>query len=243
MIFDPAKYPFLDFEWKPTNESVYVIHAPFDQVVSSWRDWWSRLEATWDEQSFDSVARKDAPLRAQLAAFFGRLDPLQRSSPRKLLVEIGSEMTAYFSNGFSGTGQEAMSYMSGRLECDGYGFVCSISPGAGGASQRLQGITFQRESNDPKRRRWVGAVREGNLSWYDFGAPLAFEKIERYSAPRIPDRLTFDMLVDYGARLGVHPFDATTYLSSRSILMTRTDFETSVGSVSREEWRRMARYL
>lgn len=242
MIYDPAEYPFLDLRWAPTNAAVNVIQSPLPIVLQFWREWMKRLGRSWSEKRFEPVALSGGAVQEQLAAFFGRLDPLQVSSPRELFVEIGPTMTACFDNGFMGSDPSPFGYMAKSLGCDGYRFVCRVSQTPVRRTQRAQSMIFQRVSHSAVRQRWVGFIREGGLSWEDHGEPLPFERVDQYTSRRILDRLPFETLVEYGAHLGIHPFDAKTHLSGSSVLMTRTDISWDLRSVYRAEWQKTVRF-
>ena len=47
------------------------------------------------------------------------------------------------------------------------------------------------------------------------GRPYAFEDVSHYSARRIKERFTGDVLIDYLNRLGVRPFEESFYVVSK----------------------------
>lgn len=61
----------------------------------------------------------------------------------------------------------------------------------------------------------------GNWVFHQSGLPQPFEDTRRYSARRVRDRFTFEMLRDYLEAMGFHTFEEHFYLLQAAVLVEK----------------------
>jgi hypothetical protein len=159
-----------------------------------------------------------------------RLPPLTHIPLRTLLLATDSAWTAYFDNGPRGPDPtSALLNLCPRLGCRGLAVMCipdTLTGQPKGARGRWGGV--QLELFGPEERDFLNCVRAISVTHdgyrWEFGASgevQPFEKPEYYTARRIRDRFTAEMLEEYGAALGVRYFDPEFYLAEGLLLEVR----------------------
>lgn len=173
----------------------------------------------WQRTILHSV--KVTPLDLPLAAALRHLEPLDMGSQRVLFLSTKSPWSACFDNGAKGGNPSTfVGYLAEKLRCRGV--ACSSIPntltGADTAAKRgtWGAVTFTLFA--PERReflnieRSVSAINDvGGWEFNTVGSAQGFEQVERYSARRIAERFTAEMLEEYGRALGLELFDETFY--------------------------------
>ena len=171
----------------------------------------------WHKKNFRSVHTEsvDAPLAEALR----KLEPL--IEPRaELMLATDSRWTVYFGNGRRGGGAAFwLSYVCRVMSCRGIAVTCSPSTrltrdknvkGVQGAVQFTLVAAEERAFLNFERSIAVG----NDCGSWDFvanGAPLPFEQTAQYSAQRVADRFTPEMLEAYCGEYGIRLFDPTFY--------------------------------
>lgn len=146
-------------------------------------------------------------------AALSRLEPLTAPEvARRLVVECGGGWTALFDNFRTGSMPASiLPFVGTRL-----GVRClvatSIPHFKGGPPGAVQLFVYDGSLGPILQPvRVVEVVFETRWDFGQLGAALPFERLDAYQLPRKRDRLTHDMLVEYCAALGTHPFDASWY--------------------------------
>lgn len=158
------------------------------------------------------------------------LPPLTPISLRTLLLATDSTWTAYFDNHPRGPDPtSALLHLCPKLGCRGLAVTCipdTLTGKPKGAKGRWGGVQFQlygpEEGEFLNSVRAIFAINDG-YRW-EFGASgevQPFEKPEYYTARRIRDRFTAEMLEEYCAALGVRYFDPAFYLAEGLLLEVR----------------------
>jgi hypothetical protein len=159
-----------------------------------------------------------------------RLSPLTEIPLRTLLLATDSAWTAYFDNYVRGPQPiSALLHLCPSLGCRGLAVTCIPDTLAGqpkGAKGRWGGVQFEFFGPELRQQfnyiRAIFAINDG-YRW-EFGASgevQPFEKPEYYTARRIRDRFTAEMLEEYCAALGVRYFDPEFYLAEGLLLEVR----------------------
>lgn len=160
------------------------------------------------------------------------LQPLTIGShPRLLLTSTTTpDWTALFDAHARGQGvAQDVSIMAGKLKVRGYYVGCSLTSSV--ATNSLGGRHFRVLGPE----QLLGEIRSIDLiennpgKWYfEVGGEVQpYENLDAYSNRRRTQRLTDDMLLDYIAAVGLHPWDENFY-TTPSYLITNTGptFET-----------------
>jgi hypothetical protein len=171
----------------------------------------------WNQRNFPQLRTESvhAPFHEALR----KLEPLVE--PRaQLLLSTESEWTAYFGNHRRGdTCGFAVSYICKEMGCRGIAVSCipdtivKVEKGTKGVNGSTAFLLIA-----PEKREFLNfergiSVTDDCGSW-DFrstGPPQPFEQVSRYSASRIIDRLTPEMVEQYCATFGIRLFDPEFY--------------------------------
>lgn len=154
------------------------------------------------------------------------LEPLtQPVRPRELLVEVGSDWTAYFEcSAAMPDASSPTSYLARRLGCDAVAVMTlphTIGrPGvARGRYGSVQFALFGPDRGEVSNHvRSVVASFDTRWLFLESGQIQPFEEPEAYTARRVRDRFTSDMLGRYCERLGIPVFDPDAY-GPRAVLV------------------------
>lgn len=159
-------------------------------------------------------------LRGTLESILRNLLPLTTVEARRFLfVPAKNGWTAFFDNGHRGTNPS--SYVSKILNCRAvrmtlvpHSFKTS-SKGEGGRSGATVFALFDPGSGQPYDLvRSVSVINDGGEWAFDcHGETQAFEHSAAYSAKRIRDRFTPQLLAEYLSALGIFAFDENFYES------------------------------
>ena len=200
----------LSDRFAPTTSNIGFLGAPLERAAEELVAW---------EKEFSKKV-KATPLQGGLEELLPHLEPLTEAvRPRELVVSTAGEWTAYFDCGALGTdATSAISYMCSRIGCHGLGVSCV--PNTAGTQLetpgRYGGVTF--ELFAPHETRWGNTLRGisvtnefGKWHFVNFGQVQDFERTEAYSARRVRDRFTSEMLAEYCEALGIRLFDPSFY--------------------------------
>ena len=201
----------------PLTYSIGFLNAPITDVASALTQFLTRVGK-------NGKAHK---LSGTLEDNLLHLQPLTVGNhPRVLLTSTTAPgWTALFDAQVRGQGvaQDA-SILAGKLRVRGY-YVASVLPSSV-ATKSLGGNQFK--VLGPETR--LGTIRSIDLietnpgRWYfeTIGEPQPYENLDAYKNRRRTQRLTDDMLLDYTAAVGLHPWDETFY-TNPSYLITNTE--------------------
>jgi hypothetical protein len=186
----------------PLGWSVGYVEADLSSVVEAFSSWMKELRRR------ARVTQLDGPLVDQLAT----LEPLEAPWTRELLVGTTGAWTAHFSNSIGGGDSwPRVSYLAGQLETR-WVVATHIPP---------------RQYSLPATQLWLGGpsgdslgyvrtiaagVFDGGRWTFDtWGAIQPWEDVDTYSAPRIQDRFTRELLLRYLHALGIEADDPSFY--------------------------------
>jgi hypothetical protein len=210
-----TKY-LLDNRLAPLTFSWGFVESPLPAVADFVR--------SWHQRNFRHVHTES--VHATIEDALRKLEPLVE--PRaELLLSTESGWTAYFGNGRRGGGASAaVGYICRELGCRGVA-VSSIPNTLVNEKKDTKGIygavTFVLLAPDKREflnyERAIAALNDGG-SWAfrSTGELLPFEQVSRYSAKRIVDRLTSEMLEEYCASFGIRLFDPAFYGPSGTLI-------------------------
>ena len=188
----------------PIAWGVGYLARPYDDVRTALRDWLDELErrARWTELAGDTLVDK-----------LFRLAPIQAPWTRHLLVRTAGGWTACFDNWLLGGDQASwVGYLSRRLDCEAV--IAAHIPIGQYPYPATQFELLGPRGKPPLRYlRTIsaGIFDEGRWRFDVSGEPQPFEQTERYTARRIRDRFTRDMLVRYLAALGIGADESSFY--------------------------------
>lgn len=186
-------------KWHPVTHDFGLIHAPIEQMLSTFR----ALHASIGME----YVRTD--ITSSLANAFESLLPLANSKMRRLFVQTHSEWVACFQNGIQGSDPfPAMSTLSVQMGVLAMR-VCSTPNGARYPATMWEVYAPESLGGQPPLgyRRSIAAANDGG-HWVfdDSGERFPFEQVQRYSEKRKRDRFTRDMLQEYLRHFGVELF-------------------------------------
>jgi len=200
----------LDLEHKPKTQTFGLIARDLQQVQTAFRRW-ARIGG---EVEF-------RPVEGTLSEMLAQLGPSGGPLTARLFVEA-DQWTAIFDNS-SGGG-------------DPSGVLGNLA-----LRDAFRGVLVAHQPEDPPDGAWghyafhiydrageLGFLRtlsaikdEGGWEWDEFGEQQPFEQPEFYQRRRIRDRLPLELLIEYCAAMGAHPFDVSWY-GSRGLIVTTT---------------------
>ena len=194
----------LNEQFAPITSSVGFIGRPLDEVAAEMIAWRQRLHEKVHHVTLDG----------SLVDLLGRLEPLVVGSrPRQLLVSIGEQWTAYFDcGGHAGTDSASVvPVMAKFLDC----FTIATDDSPHVPKLRFGSVAFSLFGpTEPKRHNHIRTVQAAFDTRWVFiaeGELQPFEEPEHYTARRIRDRFTSEMLERYCQAMGVDIFNANAY--------------------------------
>lgn len=195
----------LNDDFAPATSEVGFIKAPLDRVATAALDWRLSLAADTSTVGHDS-------LDGDLPVLLNRLAPLSVARhARELFVATDSQWTAYFDSGHRGTDSAAPSHLARALGVQFVWVSCvpHVPERYGSVQLWIEGP----EGAGPLRTiRSIAAVNDGGRwTWTAVGELQSFESPEHYSARRIRDRFTPELLDTYCVALGIRYFDPSFY--------------------------------
>ena len=213
-----TKY-LLDNRLAPLTFSVGFIEKPLPEVADFVRRWLTGHFADPEIRRTFPPLRTE-PVNAALEDALRKLEPLVE--PRAhLLLSTESGWTAFFSNGRHGHSGAGFgeSWTCEKLSCRGIAVSC-VPHTLVNEKKHTKGVygavTFVLLGAEKKEfmtyeRTIVAANDGGRWVFRSNGAPLPFEQVSRYSARRVADRFTPEMLEEYCAAFGIRLFDPAFY--------------------------------
>lgn len=161
-----------------------------------------------------------------------QLQPVRTPLNKILLLETRGPWVAYFDNSRNGSDPAGfIGHLSQQLHCRGLRVRWEPASAAGdgpGTFSTSKNLIFTLYA--PEEREWLNIERSislvndyGSWSFKASGTVQPYEQTERYTARRLRDRFTPEMLAAYCAQVGVHPFDAEFYGTRAHLVTLRPD--------------------
>lgn len=198
----------LEERFAPITTQIGYLELPLQEATVVFEQWQRSLYGRVDVSD----------LREGFPESLRSLEPLVGGArPRKLLVGVGN-WTAYFDNSLRGTDPESpIGHISRTAPCSGVQILTAPHTiGLHGNEGRAGGLLFRLFG--PLEGEFLNYVRTVSVIWdgtrwvFDaVGTPQAFEETERYTARRVRERFTSDMLERYCQALGLDVFNHTVY--------------------------------
>ena len=175
--------------------------------------------AAWSRSLYGDVSVD--PLSGPLPRLVRHLEPLTGGSRARelLLATAGGEWTAYLSCNLSGSDPgPVVGHLCTALQCTG--LTIDVVPhtqgrrgGTGGRYGAVQLTMFGPLRTDFLNQvRHISVAHDGSRWRFDAsGTEQDFETPERYTARKVRERFTSDVLAEYCGALGLHPFDEHSY--------------------------------
>lgn len=200
----------LSESFAPITSAIGFLEAPLELAAREMESWRGMLHPAVRvervDDGFPDVLR--------------RLEPLKSGTrSREILVGTSGGWTAYFANGLRGSDPEGViGHMSRNLlrcqavTADAFPHTYSPSTGTG----RMGSVRFRLFGPLPAEFlnyvRTVSVAYDGSRwQFHALGTEQAFEEPERYTARRVRDRFTSDVLERYCQALGIDVFDPNFY--------------------------------
>lgn len=205
----------LDGKYSPVTNSWGFLEAPFEAAVERATQWEAELKIRQKREREDELHRFENDLP----------DALKRLEPfgvwKTLYMSTDSEWTAVFSAKSNlGSGPQAeIGFLSRQLQCRGL-LVTAVEDTYDEVTNKGQygGVQFALYADEVRPGeilndcRVVGAINNGNRwEFFQEGPEEPFEKPEYYTARRVRDRFTDEMLEEYCLALGIRLFDPEFY--------------------------------
>lgn len=183
----------------PLGWSVQYVAAACDAVVSELTSW---------RQCLGTVTMSPpAPFKEALKALL----PFESPWTRELLAPCGT-WTAYLNNGAGGGDATASAAVVAR-RMKARHVMAENAPWYGPGHAATQVWVSGPGGDGPLMsiRTVSVAATDGRWEWYEEGAPLPFEEVERYGARRKRDMFDRDLLLRYLDALGIPAHDDSAY--------------------------------
>jgi hypothetical protein len=206
LLFDDALHPI-------TSE-IGFIEAPCARAVAEFVNWQAPLH------QMRGVVLREKELRGSLREVLASLLPLTSVERRRyLFVPTSGVWTAFFDNGHQGTDMGAAYHLATLIRCRALRVAAIPNTMPQRATKAPRGrygaIIFEVHGAELKDQRALAVTNDGGRWVFDqSGSPLPFETPHRYQERRLRKRFTFEMLCEYAAALGLHPFEEEFYMPS-----------------------------
>jgi hypothetical protein len=184
------------------------IQAPLAEVEQCLLHWGSGNPANRDIRG-----RRVRGLFSEALNF---LEPRFFNPDRGLLVGHASGWSAFFDNHSSQFAPGAELFILALRLRTRTCYFLSESDGDEAGSAMLEYNEFDAATSVMTRQLWLG--NEGKWKFKQSGNPLPFERMEVYSAKRARDRLTPDLLREYGEKLGIRFWEGNDYFDEIAFL-------------------------
>lgn len=182
------------------TRTIYYVNASLEDVVTAGTEWLSGL----GDRRFTKLEQPS------LTDTFAALEPWAAPSWKQVWVATDSEWTAIFSQGDD---IYTHTVVAKKLGCRSLrtNYAPRVVRDKRTISHGDRAFWFGYEDGTT---RTVQASFQSRWEWHARGNPLPFEDAESYSAKRIPDRSTLELLNSYCGALGIRRDDPTFYQSS-----------------------------
>lgn len=228
----------LNDDFFPLTSSIVFLKADSESAASAYEEWMKSLRRPIERTL----------VSGELADLLPSLLPLQGWDGRLLFVPTKSDWTACFSNCWAaGPQTPALEYLAcAYLKCVCVS-ICAVPGTNVGKYPEMKGRFIETAMNivDPHNappplyelRSILCCNNSYVVSNWIFktqGKELSFEKPENYSAKRVKDRFTPELLEEYLLAMGIRAFDEHFYCAQGSDA-TLVDCDDFIGNVNRPE--------
>lgn len=186
--------PLFDDRLAPITWGVGYLNVGLPEAADALASWLARMGRR--------VERED--LTGDLANSLVRLEPLIAGArPRELLVEVGSNWTAYFDCLLQGTDADsAIGSLTRRIGCAGIAIRYVVGSDSDALVRKPPARSFQllgaAQTSWLNVVRSVACVHDGSRWTFEAaGTPQPFEDLSAYKSTRVGDRFTPGMLQAY----------------------------------------------
>jgi hypothetical protein len=208
---------FFLFKYAPVTTSFSIIGTHLDMVLDFWIGWHRSI---WQRNDWKM------PLIPIQGSFSDKLDallPLDRQA--RLLTETADGRLAVFCNFSQTNGSTDADYLAHSFKLEKIDFTLA-KDGNNGAisgigSTQMNWVDYNSDVIDGwryTRSRYIAAHKESRWEWHESGTPFPWEETEAYTAKRIKDRLTPEMVERYAKHMGIDLFDPD-YYSGRAVIV------------------------
>jgi hypothetical protein len=215
----------LDNALTPITKELGFLETDVQAAVEAYVAWMTPLLGESD-RVYPDTPHRTLTTRAgtgSLRDVLLRLLPLSSIHRRSLFVPTASGWCAYFDNGWQGSNVfSTMSYLAKLLRCRGLRIVAvddtsardhELPPARREEGALMFELYVDHDTQWLNTERAIIVMRDGGpWKFLQSGNPLPFEDTTRYTARKVRDRFTYEMLVEYAAALGLRPFDEDFYL-------------------------------
>jgi hypothetical protein len=186
-------------------------------------------------------------LEADLRSALLHLPPLSTPGRRFLLLSTDSQWTAYFDNGRNGPdARSPIAYLTEKLGCRGVIATCiphTLATESGTGKGTYGAVIFElfgpTQTEFLNYERSISVAYDGGKWRFDVqGKVQPFEEIGRYSARKIAERFTPEMLQRYCNALGIRVFDQDFYGGRGLLVVVRDPLPSGSKEVSLDEARK-----
>jgi hypothetical protein len=200
----------LDDRYVPLTHQIGFLKGDFEKITKLYLDW---------QKSFHEAVESKF-LSASLSEALEQLEPLTTPWEKELLISADSGWVAYFNNGLRGSDPESpVGHLCTIVPCQGVVVHCVPDRSVVTARDALRiygAVSFtmfvSHQTDWLNQERYVCAMNDGGRwAFFDEGRRQAFERVKRYKAHKIRDRLTPEMLEEYCIALGIRVFDESFY--------------------------------
>lgn len=206
---------FFLVKYVPVTTGFSIVGARLDEVVDHWITW---QRGIWEMNGFKMpVQHIDGPLSDKLDAL------LPLDSWARLMTQTRDGRIAIFANFGQYDGSSDAPYLANYFKRDVLRVAMTKSR-KWRDTNLTESTQFGWQDYGTKTDHWVGhkfrgisATKEDRWTWHEGGTPFPWEETEAYTAKRIKDRFTPEMLERYAKHMGVDLLDPE-YYSGRAVI-------------------------
>jgi len=205
----------------PITSSYGFIEKETNELVDCYLDW--QKEINEQIPLSKRTEYKASLLGGSLEQVLLKLLPLGvQGEYRFLFIPTRSKWTAYFANGFRGTDPSAIGYLAKRCNCRSIWIVATPFIMKKEESRGFEGALilelFGPEDTGTISLNRIRSIRlEKDIGIWSFtqdGAPLPFERLERYELRNKKDKFPLEVMNKYLLELGIDAFQEGYFLPS-----------------------------
>lgn len=208
----------LEDHYAPITSTIGFLNIGFERIVDA------VLASRGEQFGQVDATQLQGPLGHRLL----HLQPLTITQRREMWIECADpQWIAVFTSGVNGSDPVGrISHYAKQLNARGLIAVSKPTATSGQGLGRWVSRQFQMfgprlELDSPRYVRTVSVTQDGSKWRFDqSGTVQDFEDPSAYRRRRIAERLTPQMLIDYCAALGVHPFEEGFYSGDTALIVS-----------------------
>jgi hypothetical protein len=207
---------FFLFKYAPVTSGFSIVDVRMNEVVDHWVEWHRGISEVYGFKM--PVQYLDGPFAAMLDA----LVPLD--SRARLMAETRDGRIAIFANFSQFDGSSDSRYLARYFKRQRW----SVTMSQVRKSEKINALPSTQfnwtdfgtkvDGNGWHVGRSIAAHKESRWEWHEHGTPFPWEETEAYTAKRIKDRLTPEMVERYAKHMGIDLFDPD-YYSGRAVIV------------------------